>query len=59
MTLSFCTQWPVGPVYVKTYWPPKKVLMSRPVLESTDNACSTSFLFIDELRSMLAVLRTQ
>ena len=25
------------------------------MLESTDNACSTSFLFIDELRSIIAV----
>ena len=24
LTLSFCTQWPVGPVDVKSYWPPKK-----------------------------------
>ena len=35
------------------------VSFTKDVLESTDNACSTSFLFIDELRSMLAVLCTQ
>ena len=29
------------------------------VLESIDNACGTSFLFIEELHSMLAVLYTQ
>ena len=26
LTLSFGTQWPVGPVDVKSYWPPKKLL---------------------------------
>ena len=36
-----------------------KVSFAKDVLESTDNACSTSFLFIDELRSILAVLCTQ
>ena len=25
LTLSFCTQWPVGPLDVKSYWPPQKV----------------------------------
>ena len=25
LTLNFCTQWPVGPVDAKSYWPPKKV----------------------------------
>ena len=25
LTLSCCTQWPVGPVDFKSYWPPKKV----------------------------------
>ena len=29
------------------------------MLESIDNACSTSFLFIHELRSIIAVLCTQ
>ena len=29
------------------------------MLESIDNACSTYFLFLDELRSMLVVLCTQ
>ena len=24
-TLSCCTQWPVGPLDFKSYWPPKKV----------------------------------
>ena len=29
------------------------------MLESIDNACTTSFLFMDKLRPMLAVLCTQ
>ena len=37
----------------------RKVSFTKDVLESTDNACSTSFVFIDELHSMLAVLCTQ
>ena len=37
----------------------RKVLFTKDVLESIDNASSASFLFIDELRSMLAVLCTQ
>ena len=36
----------------------RKVSFTKDVLESIDNACSTSFLFIDDLRSMLAVLCT-
>ena len=37
----------------------RKVLFTKDVLKSTDNACSTSFLFIEELLSMFAVLCTQ
>ena len=29
LTLSFCTQWPVGPVDVKSYWPPKKIISPK------------------------------
>ena len=36
-----------------------KVSFTKDVLECIDNACSTSLLFIYELRSMLVVLCTQ
>ena len=37
----------------------RKVSFTKDALESIDNACSTSFLFINELRSVLVVLCTQ
>ena len=37
----------------------RRLSITKDVLESIDNACSASFLFIDELCSMLAVLCTQ
>ena len=37
----------------------RKVSFTKYMLESIDNACSTYFLFIDELRPLLAVLCTQ
>ena len=37
----------------------RKVSFTKDVLESIDNVWSTSFVFVDELRSMLAVLCIQ
>ena len=51
LTLSFCIQWPVGPVDVKSYWPDIFLLIKKTHYKSKDASLTVIYFVAGDLLS--------